>query len=167
VVSVTTEANPGKVIVYVSSDVPEGRSIVINIDNNTLTVSELTQILVLFDGKEIDLADDYADVLNPYNEDVPEYLIIMGAWGIQVLVSIPHFSSYTITITKRTITPTIFERFNTILWGTPIVGDILKLLDAVVPGYGSLLFISLTTGILVPIVVIYRIRKRKRKPKTL
>ena len=98
--SVETDAKPGKVIVKVSSDVPKGRTIVINIDYDTLPISELDELLILYDGMEIGLADDYADVLNPYNEDVPEYLVLMGARGIQVLLSIPYFSTHTIEISK-------------------------------------------------------------------
>jgi len=56
-------------------------------------------LLIKYDGVSIQLADDLADVLNP-NDDgsLPEYLILIGANGIQIMVSIPHFSDHFISI---------------------------------------------------------------------
>lgn len=72
-----------------------------NIENTVLPIPSIENILVLFDGKEIGMADNYADVLNPNDENVPEYLVLLGARSTQVLVSIPHFSTHTIEITRR------------------------------------------------------------------
>jgi len=97
--NITTEIKENEVEVRVSSEVTTGKTIMINIDNEILPISRLVEILVLYDGEEIALADDYSDVLNPEDENVPEYLILLGAKGIQVLVSIPSFSLHTIAIT--------------------------------------------------------------------
>jgi len=71
------------------------KTVIINVENEVLPVRALR---VFVDNVEMGLADDYADVLDPTNENVPEYLILVGGKGIQVLVSIPYFSGRVITI---------------------------------------------------------------------
>jgi len=61
-------------------------------------ISELHEILVLYDGEEITMADDYADIPDPHNDDSAEYLVLTDTEATQVLVSIPYFSPHTITI---------------------------------------------------------------------
>ena len=99
-ISIETEAEVDRVTVEVSSIKETGRTIAVVIDSDTLPVSEIQEVLVLCDGKEISLASSYTDVLNPNDEDVPEYLVIMFSGGIQVFVSIPQFSTHTITIMR-------------------------------------------------------------------
>ncbi|MEM2481169.1 MAG: hypothetical protein QXR87_06490 [Candidatus Hadarchaeales archaeon] len=54
---------------------------------------------VLVDNVPAGLADDYEDVLDPTDDGGRcEYLILKGGRGTQLLVSIPGFSSRTITI---------------------------------------------------------------------
>lgn len=99
-INIRTETGYKRVTVTVSSTVPEGRTFVIDIDEDSLPISEIREVMVLFDGREIHMADDYADVLNPHDEDEPEYLVFFGARGVQVIVSIPSFSTRTITVAK-------------------------------------------------------------------
>lgn len=95
---ITTEAGDNKVTVSVSSDVSTGTTLVVNVDNAVVPISSLDELVVLFDNENIELADDYDDVLDATDEDEPEYLVLVGAEGIQVLVSIPSFSTHTVTI---------------------------------------------------------------------
>jgi len=148
------EAQPNKVIVKVGSVKEKGRTITINIDKTVLSIEEINEVSVLYDGKEIKLADNYTDVLNPNDEHNPEYLVLIGAEGIQVLVSIPNFSTHTITVAKRTVAYNIFSWFNQILFGIPIIGDIVRFLDTIIPGYGSLLFIIISVASLILLVVL-------------
>jgi WD40 repeat protein len=90
-----------RVEIEVSSEVEDGKTIMINLDNRVLPVGQIERVLV--DDENIGLADDYADALNPTDEDVPEYFVRKGGGGAQVLVSIPSFSTCTITIV--TLTP--------------------------------------------------------------
>lgn len=94
-----------KVELTLNSDVENGKTIILDIDNLTLPVYEVGEISVLFDGEEISLADDYEDVLDPAGENLPEYLILAGGKGIQVLVSVPRFSPHTLTITTLPTQP--------------------------------------------------------------
>lgn len=121
----------GEVEVKVSSEREEGKTIVINVDNNTLPVSNLEEIELLFDNEEIELAYDYEDVLDPTDEGAPEYLVLLGANGIQVLVSIPQFSEYTITITRETPLVT-GEEEGIPIWGWVVLGVLAALLVVLV-----------------------------------
>lgn len=96
---VSSEIRAGGIEVRVSSSEREGRTVMINIDGQTRQSLGLWEIRVLVDGKPIGRADDLADVLDPNNDGGEcEYLLLVGANGVQVLVSIPHFSVRTITI---------------------------------------------------------------------
>ena len=46
------------------------------------------------------MADDVVDVLDPTNDASAEYLVTVGANGVQLLISIPHFSQHSITISS-------------------------------------------------------------------
>jgi hypothetical protein len=98
-VQTQVEVKGNNVIAKISSENREGRTVVLNIDNYILPVVNVQHVKVEVDGKEIPLADNYEDVLDPMNDgDQAEYLILVGGEGIQVLVSLPHFSTRTITI---------------------------------------------------------------------
>jgi uncharacterized membrane protein len=86
-----------KVELEVSSESDDGRTVIINIDNQILP--DISNAKVFYDGGEIGLANDYSDILDSTDENVPEYLILTGASGTQVLVSVHHFSAHTITVT--------------------------------------------------------------------
>lgn len=58
---------------------------------------------MIFDGNEIPMADNLSDVLNPDNDGLqPEYSVVYvkSKCGDEffLLISIPHFSTHTITI---------------------------------------------------------------------
>jgi len=73
-----------------------GKTIVIDIVGSVFDPS--SEILVKYDGESIDMADDITDILDPNDDGShPEYLIVIGSDGAQLLVSIPHFSEHSIT----------------------------------------------------------------------
>jgi len=65
-----------------------------------LDVFDLTKDFVVeYDGETINIADNTNDVLNPNDDGIhAEYLIAIGGSGIEILISIPHFSEHEITI---------------------------------------------------------------------
>lgn len=74
-----------------------GKTVVVNVEGDFF--DDHLNLLVNYDQETIRLADDLDDVLNPDDDGShPEYLIIQGAEGTQILVSIPHFSEHEITI---------------------------------------------------------------------
>ncbi|MEM3723663.1 MAG: right-handed parallel beta-helix repeat-containing protein [Candidatus Hadarchaeales archaeon] len=90
------EVRERRVDVEVESD--RGRTILLNVEDEIIPVLS-EEIEVRVDNVKIEMADDYADVLDPANdENACEYFILKGANGIQLLVSIPSFSSRTVTI---------------------------------------------------------------------
>ena len=76
-----------------------GKTIAINVDQDMFDING--NIDIKYDGENVKIADDIYDILNP-NDDGShsEYLITIGAEGIKLLISIPHFSEHTITISS-------------------------------------------------------------------
>ncbi len=77
-----------------------GKTIKINVGKDALSSKNLK---VMFDGKEIPLADNLTDVLDPNNDGLqPEYVKVnvTAANGGEffLLISIPHFSTHTIVL---------------------------------------------------------------------
>ena len=99
---VNCSVKTGKVVVNVSSN-ESGKTIIIDVDNSTFNVTKLDKLKVLLDNKNIEMASNYSDVLDPTNDNgKPEYLIVIGSNGVEVLVSVPKFSPHTIVITEPT-----------------------------------------------------------------
>ena len=97
-----------RVEVKVESDVENGCTVLINLDNRVLPVGWIQEVLV--DNEPAALADDYADILDPNNDNgKPEYLTLKGGKGAQILVSIPHFSARVITIRGPLAAPTAWS----------------------------------------------------------
>jgi len=94
----TLNIDPGRISLVISGDddLP-GKTIVINAENGVF--DENGDIMLTYDGETISMADDFTDILDPTDDNYhAEYLIVEGSNGIQILVSIPHFSSHTINI---------------------------------------------------------------------
>jgi|GEM_PF-3832615 len=103
-VEVTNVTSGEMIELKVSSDTVENGSIIlINIGSDLL--SSANTFVVLYDGVGIGLADDYADIIDSQNENVAEYIFVTGANGVQILISIPHFSTHSITISSLPTQP--------------------------------------------------------------
>jgi len=73
-----------------------GRTIVVNLEEGVFDFSK--DFVIEYDGEPMEMADDISDVLNPNDDGShPEYLITIGAQGVQILISIPHFSEHQIS----------------------------------------------------------------------
>lgn len=98
--SVESVAN-NSVTLEVSSDLPEGKTVLITISKDILDVVGSRDIRILFDGAEIQQASNYQDVMDPTNDGgKAEYLLLVGADEVQALVSVPKFSTHEITVSK-------------------------------------------------------------------
>ncbi len=105
-VSIEVKVSLGEMVeATVSSDVENGKTVAFDIDNKTLRVLHAGDVRVLFDNEEISQAEDYEDILDPADENFPEYLVLLGNNGTQVLVSVPKFSTHKITITTLPTQP--------------------------------------------------------------
>jgi hypothetical protein len=98
--------------VELSSDLHEGRTIVLNLNRSVLPSVDPAALLLHYydlhsqdDGSTIETevvfrqASDLADVLDPSNDGgQPEYWVVQDANGLQLMASIPHWSAHAITV---------------------------------------------------------------------
>jgi len=87
------------VSIELEADFETGKTFVINIDKTIFDSSDVDSIRVYLNNDKLSKADNGKDILNP-NDDKgkSEYYILSE--GTQVLVSIPNFSTHTISITS-------------------------------------------------------------------
>jgi len=100
-VEIKGEIQNRKIVLIVSSNMPKGKTIMIDLDSRSLPITKIEEVTVIFDGEKIEMASSLADVLNPNDDEKPEYFLLWGSKGAQVLISIPSFSAHTIEIIHR------------------------------------------------------------------
>lgn len=87
-----------KILLNVKGDADSGGKVIkINLGNKVCLSDEFS---VKFEGKEISKADSFEDVLNPNDDSLyPEYYKLQSPGeGVFILISIPHFSEYQVSI---------------------------------------------------------------------
>lgn len=88
------------VSINISSELSQGTTVSLSVSSDILEVIQEENVTILFDGEQIQMADNYDDIMNPEDDDgAAEYLVVVGSEDVEVLVSIPHFSAHSITIT--------------------------------------------------------------------
>jgi hypothetical protein len=70
---------------------------------------------------KIQRAKDYGDIIDPMDESEPEYLILEGVGGKQILVSVPSFSEHIITVQAKGETAVGLGLIAAVLLGLVIV----------------------------------------------
>jgi hypothetical protein len=101
--------DPGAPIsVQLSSNLTEGRTVVLHVDPALLGNATADRLLLRYfddhdDGTQTEVvfarAASLADVLDPTDDGGrPEYWVVSDADGLQVLVSVPHWSTHTVTL---------------------------------------------------------------------
>ncbi|HEV2193350.1 MAG TPA: hypothetical protein VGR54_07030 [Nitrosopumilaceae archaeon] len=101
-VSVKTEhhTNDEVNITVNASSQTSPKVLLINLNSTTIDVASMKYIDVKYDGNHITPAANVDAVLHPASSDQPHYAILVTQSGAQILVSIPHFSTHTITVSK-------------------------------------------------------------------
>ena len=95
----TENSSSNSVSITVSATNQTGpKVILVNLNSTTIDVSSIKYLHVLYDGKVITPADNVDQVLHATSSDDPHYSILITQNGAQVLISIPHFSTHTITL---------------------------------------------------------------------
>ena len=98
--------------VKVSAELDEGRTIVLKLDRSVIESSDPDTLVLRYfdvydqpDGTEVETevvfaqASDLQDILDPMDDGgQPEYWVVEDANGLQVLVSVPHWSAHAITV---------------------------------------------------------------------
>ncbi len=88
------------VSIDISSELSQGTTVSLSVSSDILEVMQEENVTILFDGEQIQMADNYDDIMNPDDDGgAAEYLVVVGSEDVEVLVSIPHFSAHSITIT--------------------------------------------------------------------
>ncbi len=95
----TENSSSNSVSITVSATNQTGpKVILVNLNSTTIDVSSIKYLHVLYDGKVITPAENVDQVLHGSSSDDPHYAILITQNGAQVLISIPHFSTHTITL---------------------------------------------------------------------
>ena len=95
----TENSSSNSVNITVSATNQTGpKDILVNLNSTTIDVSSIKYLHVLYDGKVITPAENVDQVLHGTSSDDPHYAILITQNGAQVLISIPHFSTHTITL---------------------------------------------------------------------
>lgn len=106
-VSVSAATGDGRVeVTFASETLTEGRTFVVNVEDDLVSLGDELRIRYESVDEEtgeahkerIERADSLQDVLDPSDDDGPEYWIVEDADGVQVLVSIPHWSIHRVSI---------------------------------------------------------------------
>jgi len=113
-VSVKTEHPTNDTVnITVSASTQTGpKVLLINLNSTTIDVANMKYIDVRYDGNHITPAANVNEVLHSSSSDQPHYAILVTQSGAQILVSIPHFSTHTITVSKiNKVMPSIVPEF--------------------------------------------------------
>ena len=97
---VPQEVTKGKITFLVSGyEKSTGKTIAMIIDEDMF--DSFGNLVVTYDGEPISMADNISDILDPNDDGInAEYLITMGQEVNEILISVPHFSEHTITISS-------------------------------------------------------------------
>ncbi len=97
------EKRNGHVRFVVDGELPTGRTILLNVDHDVFQDADVE--FRYYDVEEngtvevpIRAANGIQDALNPNDDSTPEYYLGQGANGMQVLVTVPHFSAHVVEI---------------------------------------------------------------------
>lgn len=74
--------------------------ILINLNSTTIDVANVKYLHVMYDGNPIAPAANIDEILHTTSSDQPHYAILITQSGAQILISIPHFSTHTITLSS-------------------------------------------------------------------
>ncbi len=123
-VQMVTAATKERVDVTVSSTTSAGKTVIISLDPATLPQMSTGDAEIVVTGRAAAQASSYADVLNPNDDNgVHEYFVLAGEAGTQVLVSIPHFSTQTVTLKPRDASAPPVFMYATIFLGLLVVAE--------------------------------------------
>lgn len=90
-----------------------GRTIVLHMEKGILDFNE--NLTINYDETPIRMADNLEDIFNPDDDGShPEYYLVNAKNGLQMMISVPHFSEHTISIyslTEEEIVEEIVEEF--------------------------------------------------------
>jgi hypothetical protein len=106
-----------------AQNVTGSRVLLVNLTGSQWSTSSLQSLKVMFDGSRISQAASLSQILNSSSTDPARYIIMLTSSGLQLLISIPHFSLHTIQLI-----PTVASTMDfTSLYGGILVGVLVVL----------------------------------------
>lgn len=121
-VQMATAATKDRVDVTITSATSVGKTIIVSLDPDTIRGMASGDAQILFDGHAAAQASSYEDVLDASDDGgAAEYFVLAGEAGTQVLVSIPHFSTHTVTLKQGDSEESSLFMYATILLGLVLV----------------------------------------------
>jgi hypothetical protein len=97
-VAVGRQANHGIIISISATNVTGPRILLLNLTQNSFLKLEGSALNVTLDGNPVVQASSVTQVLNPSPTDPARYVVVATSSGIQMLISIPHFSLHLIQV---------------------------------------------------------------------
>ncbi len=130
-VQLVTAATKDRVEITASSTTSAGKTIIVSLDPSTIEGMSQGEAQILVDGQAAAQASSYADILNPNDDDgEDEYFVLAGDAGVQVLVSLAHFSTRTVTLqSQETSSPPMFM-YATMFLGVLVAAETALLVRA-------------------------------------
>lgn len=99
--------------VVVDSGIPDGRIVMINLNDEAIEANSVDDLSVKLDGKKIEHTKTLDKLMDQVDGDEAKFYALFGDEGITVFVYVPHFSTHTITIesilssTSNILVPTV------------------------------------------------------------
>ncbi len=114
---VPAKIEKGKIVLKVSGNCYGGKIIKVNLGKE-ICLSD--KIIIKYDGKLIEKADNFEDILNPDDDGSnPEYYQLASEEGTFLLITIPHFSEHIISI--EFVVKNIINNILAIVFGIVII----------------------------------------------
>jgi hypothetical protein len=104
----TLRAEQGNLTMLIEGHGTEGRVLVLNVDNHVMGAQRKEELRVQLDNQTVTAASSLEDILDPDNDGfVPEYYVVFdpATDAFQLLVSVPHYSVHTLSLTTAIILP--------------------------------------------------------------
>ena len=116
--SVATAATKSRVDITLASSLSAGQTLLVSLDPDTIPGMARGKASIRFDGEAVAQATSYADILDPDDDQgAPEYFVLAGDAGTQVLVSAPSSGVHTVTLEEQKDRPTSLY-----MWATAALG---------------------------------------------
>ncbi|HWG89853.1 MAG TPA: hypothetical protein VNZ52_03295 [Candidatus Thermoplasmatota archaeon] len=123
-VQMVTAATQNRVDVTISSVSHAGKTVLISLDPETLKGLAAGNAVIEVDGQVAAQASSYADILNPADDNgASEYFVLAGEAGTQVLVSLSHFSTRTVTLREPEEGSSPLFMYATVFLGLLVVAE--------------------------------------------
>lgn len=120
-VSASKLSADGLMISISAQNVTGSRVLLINLTGSQWSASSLQSLKVTFDGAPISQAASLSQIFNSTTTDPARYIIMLTSSGLQLLMSIPHFSLHTIQLIPTAVPTTGFTSLDATILGVALV----------------------------------------------